>query len=96
MGAKNKASRCLRLKKTILKNVNMLQDRDVANCDVFCLIRNPNTGHGWYCGTPEYVNNFKEEKASCAYNPGTLKNEFEEESMTNTNTFGIPKVQCNT
>ncbi len=75
-----------------MKSVKKLQDEKVANCDVFCLVRNRETGQGWYCGSTTYVSNLTSGKPICQYSSASFKNEFGKEKLTNTNTFGIPEA----
>ena len=88
--ANNLASRRSRRRKTAMKSVQKLEDKNIGNCEVFCLVRNKATGQSWYCGSDCFVEKFKVNQPLCDYNPGRCHDEFRKAKLTNTNTFGLP------
>ena len=82
--SQNRSQRRARRSRTIMNNMMKLDDPSTANCDVFCIITNRDTGHSHYCGSESYVSRFVNDQKLCTYSGGAST------KFTNVGTFGLP------
>ena len=65
--SQNRSQRRARRSKTLLGRVMVLDDAKTANCDVFCLISNRDTGKSMFCGSAVYAEKFKIDEKLCSF-----------------------------